>query len=96
MNTTYTFRNLDATEALKGHLQQQVSKLKKLCDGDISPHVILTVEKSDHRVEITMNDRGVKHVSHAESSDMYDSINQAVHKMEQQLRRRKQMASNHR
>lgn len=100
MQTSYTFRNLDATDALKMHAGDKLNKLDKYLVKPIEAHVIFNVERQEHKpqhfVEITLTANGIKHVSHESSDDMYTSLNKAVSKLEAQLRRQKEILREHR
>src|SRR3989338_789489 len=85
METTFTFRNIESTEALKSHTLTKLEKLKKILVKPEKAHVILVVKKFNHQVEITINANGTQYVSHEVSENMYTSIDEAVHKLERQL-----------
>ena len=100
MQMNYTFRNLDATDSLKEHAIKKLHKLDKYLLKPLEAHVIFNVEKVDHKphqhhVEITVIAGGVQHVSQECSDDMYASLNKAVTKLEQQLRRQKERLKDH-
>jgi len=95
METTYTFRNMEATDALRDHTETKFAKLKKLVIKPENAHVIFKVEKFNHMAEITMVADGVRYVVHHTSNDMYTSIDSAVKKLEKQLRNNKERVKNH-
>lgn len=96
METMFTFRNLEATDGLRTHAEGKLEKLQKYCFKPESAHVTLQVDNHHlHRVEIALVDHGAHFVSHASSNDMYASIDQAVAKLERQLRRKKDRQTHH-
>lgn len=96
METMFTFRNLNATDGLKVHTEDKLGKLSKYWFKPESAHIILQVENDhSHRAEITLVDHGEHFISHASSHDMYASIDQAVGKLEAQLRRKKDRHTHH-
>lgn len=95
MDLTYTFRHIDATEALKLHTAQKIHKLDKYHLRLDSAHIIMTIENCDHCAEITLVGPGERLVGHAKSSDMYASIDRAVAKLQVQLRRKKDRVRHH-
>ncbi len=96
METMFTFRNIESTEGLRNHTEEKLLKLKKYCLKPESTHIILHVDKHhSHRAEITLVDHGEHYISHADSSDMYASIDQAISKLEAQLRRKKDRQKHH-
>lgn len=95
METTFTFRNIDASPALKTHAIDKLQKLSKYLIKPTNIHVIFQVERFSHIVEVTLNANGIQHVSQEKSEDMYTSLDSAIHKLEGQLRRYKERLKNH-
>jgi putative sigma-54 modulation protein len=95
MEPTFTFRNLDASESLKEHTRQKILKLDKYLLKPIAAHVIMSIDRHEHKVEITVVDMGREYVSVEKSHDMMSSIDNAVHKIESQLRKAKEKIKNH-
>ncbi|OGQ05300.1 MAG: ribosomal subunit interface protein [Deltaproteobacteria bacterium RIFCSPLOWO2_01_44_7] len=95
METTFTFRNIEASDALKTHTQTKLEKLKKYLIKPTQAHVIFNVERFNHLVEVTLNANGIQYISHEKSEDMYTSIDKAVAKLERQLRKYKERLKEH-
>jgi len=95
MDTTYTFRNMETTDALRDHTENKFAKLKKLIIKPENAHIIFKVEKFNHTAEITMVADGVHYVVHHTSNDMYTSIDSAIKKLEKQLKSNKERVKNH-
>lgn len=95
METTFTFRNLDASDSIKEHARQKILKLDKYLLKPIAAHIILSVDRHEHKAEITLVDMGREYVSVERSSDMMASIDNAVHKIESQLRKAKEKIKDH-
>lgn len=95
METNYTFRNMDATEALRNHTDDKLAKLKKYLIKPGNIHVIFNVEKFNHIAEITLIANGNRYVGSQCSNDMYTSIDGAVKKLETQLRNYKERLKGH-
>ncbi len=95
MDTTFTFRQTEASDALKEHATDKLSKLEKYIFKPISPHVIFKIDGFKHTVEITFQHSGTKYFSKGESSDMYKSIDEAVSKIEKQLKKSRDRIKDH-
>lgn len=95
METNFTFRNLEASEALKQHTIEKLQKLNKYLVKPTAAHVIFHTERFNHIVEITITANGMQHVSHEKSENMYTSIDKAIHKLESQLKKYKERIKNH-
>lgn len=91
LETTFTFRNMESTEALRDHTVDKLDKLSKYTvKHPGSAHVILKVEGPRHMAEVTVNIKGGRYVGLGTSNDMYTSIDSAIHKIETQLSRKKE------
>jgi putative sigma-54 modulation protein len=92
MQTAITFRNLDATEAIKAYARAKVERAEKYIDIDTKSeaHVVLALEKHLHLAEITLHTGTFFLHGRERSEDMYASIDLAMDKIERQLKRFKE------
>ena len=90
MNIATTARHYDLAPALKDYAEGKVLHLKRYFDHIVNAHVVFSLEKYRHKVEITLHVNGKDFVSVEESDDMYASVDGAVDKLETQLRRFKE------
>ncbi len=97
MQVNITFRNMFATDALRSHVQDKLSKVvDKYLDKVTEAHVTLSLERYLHQAEINLH-AGHFHVrSKEKSEDMYASIDMAIDKVERQLKKHKERLKNHR
>ena len=92
MKVTVTGRKLDITEAIRNHLDRKMAKpLQELGDA-ADVHVALSVEKHRHFAEITVKGKGFTVHSEEETDDLYVAMDNAVEKIEKQLRKHKERA----
>ena len=87
MNITTTARHYDLAPALKDYAETKVHSLKKYFDHIVNAHVIFSLEKYRQRVEITLHVNGKDFVTLQETEDMYLSVDRAIEKLEEQLKR---------
>ncbi len=81
----YTGRHIDVTPALKSHAEEHLNKIAHVFDGKATKaHIILEVERGRHRAEVNINWRIEALTATASSADMYQSISQAIGKIEKQ------------
>jgi len=90
MNISTTARHYDLAPALKDYAEGKVHHLKRYFDHIVNAHVVFSLEKYRHKVEISLHVNGKDFVSVEESDDMYASVDGAVDKLETQLRRFKE------
>ena len=95
MQVSVTFRHMDATEALKAFAAEKVSKIEKYILTPTDAHVVLSVERHQHRAEINVSANGMRIRGEESSGDMYGSIDAAAQKIERQLKRYRNKLANH-
>lgn len=87
MELRITGRHLDLTPEIKNYAESAVASLDRFFDRIIDTHLILEVEKHRQRAELTVNVQGHQLVSHAETDDLYVSIDDVIDKMQRQLKK---------
>ena len=87
MGISFTFRHMEPSTELKSYVEEKVYKVKKYFDSPVEAHIVLKVEKFRHIADMTLSVDGNKIKAVDESGDMYSSIDQAMDKIEEQLRR---------
>lgn len=81
----YSGRHIDVTPALKTHTEEHLAKIAHVFDGRANrAHVIMEVERGRHRAEVIVNWRNEMLTASSTSTDMYQSISQAIGKIEKQ------------
>lgn len=96
MQVSVTFRHMESTEALKDHCTERVHRITKFLPQATSAHVILCVEKKLTHVAEVLIDGGAFHCrGEAKTEDMYKSIDDAVGKIERQVKRYSEKIHNH-
>lgn len=86
MNVTFTGRHLEVTDGLRNYANEKLQRLHRHYDKIISVHIIFGVDKLVQQAEATLNvpHAGAIH-AHAESDDMYGSIDALFEKLERQV-----------
>lgn len=90
-----TFRHTAPTEALKSHVEEKLGRLTKYFVKPEAFHVILTVERARHIVEITFSENGNLYTAREKTNNMYLSIDRTIHKLEHQLKKYKEKLKEH-
>ena len=86
MNISITFRQMDATEAVKGYANDKVAKLQKFLRQPLHGQVTLSCQKTLHLVEVDLTSGSQHYHAHESSEDMYASIDKVIDKIEAQIR----------
>lgn len=82
-------KNMQLTEALKEATIKKVERLDKFFQKDVEAKVVLSIERKNQKVEVTIPFNGRIARVEESSDDMYNSIDEAVESLEQQLRKYK-------
>ncbi|MDI6812245.1 MAG: ribosome-associated translation inhibitor RaiA [Desulfitobacteriaceae bacterium] len=85
MNIMIRGKHIEVTDALKDYVMKRVSKLERYSDEFQDVQVTLLVEKDRHRVEVTAPINGMILRGEEETSDMYQSIDLVLEKLERQI-----------
>lgn len=94
-NVMVTGRHVHITDGMKQHARDRIAKLEHIGDRIIDVTVTMDIQKLSHTVEIIMKYGHTVICSRASTTDMYVSIDQAVSKLETQLRRYKKKLQDH-
>ena len=94
-NITVTGRNVHVTDAMKDYALDKVSKVERFSDRIIDVQIIMDVQRIDHKCDIILKVNHWIIKSSAVTTQMYASIDEAVHKLESQLRRHRKKLQEH-
>jgi len=86
MNIAITFRQMDATDAVKGYGTDKIAKLQKFLRQPIHGQVTLSCQKTVHMAEVDVHAGSDHFHAHEGSEDMYASIDIVIDKLERQIR----------
>jgi putative sigma-54 modulation protein len=78
-------RHVDVTEAMKAYAIEKIGKLEKFHHRMQDVVITMDVQKLKHKVDIVLKIDQILVKSHAESEDMYASIDLAVDKLSRQV-----------
>jgi len=92
MKLTVAGRNIEITDGIREHLETKMGKTISELGEKADVHVALSVEKHRHFAEITVKTKGFTVHSKDETDDLYASMDNALVKIEKQLRKHKEKA----
>ena len=90
MKISVTFRNAEGEDWQREYVEERLKKLKKYIDNPVDARVILSVEKFRNTAEINLSANGLNINSSEEDKDMHLAIDNAIEKIERQLKKRKE------
>lgn len=89
MEVRITARHFDLTDDLKEFAEMRMRSLTRYFDKIIDAHLKLDVEKYRHTADLNTTVYGAVLFSSANSNDMYASVDEAINKMEGQVKKHK-------
>ncbi|MBW6514579.1 MAG: ribosome-associated translation inhibitor RaiA [Candidatus Syntrophosphaera sp.] len=95
MQITITARHFELTKAIRDYVETSCLKLKKYFDHIITVHATLALENSRNICEISLHASRFNLQSQSEEMDMYLSIDNALDKMEAQIKKLKERVTDH-
>ncbi len=87
MEIKVTFRHTEPIDSLKNYVIKKLSKIERLIDFPAKAHVVLSVEKFRHQVDVSLNLNGTWINATEQSEDMYAAIDQIADNIEQQVKK---------
>jgi putative sigma-54 modulation protein len=90
MQTSVTFKNIDASEHLKSYVSDKLNRLDKYLYNPAEANVVLSVEKFRHTAEINIIGDRLNIIGKEETEDMYSAIDMVMDKLEKQIKKNKQ------
>jgi putative sigma-54 modulation protein len=89
MNTEVTTRHFELSDSLKQRTEERLNKLQRFFDRILDARVVVSFEKNRYDAEATLIANGTPITSHAEGETDRAALEQALDKLEVQIRRHK-------
>jgi len=95
MKISVTFRNTEGDNWHKEYIDQKLKRLDKYLDTPVEARVVLSVEKFRNVAEVNLMTNGQTLNAKEEAKEMSLAIDNAVEKIERQLKKRKERTRGH-
>lgn len=97
MQIQITGKHLETGDALRAHVETQLAAgISKYFERGAEVHVTFSKQGHAYRTDCTVHlDSGLRAQAHSDDTDIYAGFDQALTKMEKQLRRYKRRLKNH-
>ncbi len=86
MRISYTFRNMESSDAIKNYASEKIGKIQKYMRAPLHAELTFSTERHLHRVDMTLTGDSHQYAGHGQSEDMYATIDQVVDKIDRQVR----------
>jgi putative sigma-54 modulation protein len=90
MQISVTFRQMDASDALRGYAQERIERVKRYIPSPVEANVVLSMERYLQVADITISANGLLVRGEEKSEDMYNSVDRAMEKIERQMKKLRQ------
>jgi len=88
MQIHFTGRHVEVTDSLKKYAEERLGKMSTYIDDIIDIHTTLSIEKHRHQADILLKSKSGAFMASAETDDMYQSLSQAIDKLETQVHKK--------
>jgi len=95
MDLHISFRNMDTSQALQVYTREKSEKLKRYFNGRISVTWNFSVEKLSKVAHCRLVGNNMDYFGEASTEDIHASVDQALIKIEKQLRKHKEIVKDH-
>ena len=95
MQVNLTGHHVDLTTPMRDYVNSKIERLERHFDHATDIHVVLSVEKTRHKAEATMNVSGGKLFADSVEEDMYAAIDSLVDKLDRQVKKHKEKLTDH-
>ncbi|UCD83458.1 MAG: ribosome-associated translation inhibitor RaiA [Deltaproteobacteria bacterium] len=89
MKISVTSRHLKSNKGLRDYVEEKLLKMGKYLSEPIEANVVLTGEKFRQLSEVAITHSGLTTRGEGEAADIRSAIDNAIEKLEKQLRRQK-------
>ena len=96
MNLDLSGHHLEITPAIRNYVTEKITRVTRHFDHVIDVHVVLTVEKLQHKSEATVHVAGRDIHVEAIDGDMYAAIDALADKLDRQVLKHKEKLKIHR
>lgn len=95
MQINLTGHHLDITQRMHAYVVDKFERLERHFENVTDIHVILSVDKLQHKAEATVFLRGAKLHANAVEEDMYAAIDGLIDKLDRQVIKHKEKLTDH-
>jgi len=96
MNLQLSGRHIEVTPALRDYVLHKLDRITRHFDHVIDVNVVLSVEKSQHRIEANVHVSGKDIFLESRGTDMYAAIDDLADRLDRQIIKYKEKHADHR
>jgi len=89
MKITYTARKVNLRDNFKERVEKKLKKFEKIFSEDAQVNVVVTMNKNNQTVEITIKDNSMIYRAEKTQLEMNDAVDKCIEVLKRQLRKNK-------
>ncbi len=89
MKITYTARKVNLRDNFKERVEKKLKKFEKIFSSDATVNVVVTMNKNNQTVEITIKDNSMVYRAEKTQLEMNDAVDKCIDVLGRQLRKNK-------
>ena len=89
MKITYTARKVNLRDNFKERVEKKLKKFENIFSEDASVNVVVTMNKNNQTVEITIKDNSMVYSAEKTQLEMNDALDKCIEVLKRQLRKNK-------
>lgn len=90
MQLSITGHHLTVIEPLRDYVTEKLQKLERHYDHITNTHVVLSIEKLQHRAEATIHISGAELFAESDCDDLYAAIDKLTDRLDRQILKHKE------
>ncbi len=95
MQLSITGQHINITPALRDYVDSKLERLERHFENVTDIHCVLSVEKTRHKAEATVQVSGTTLFADEVQEDMYAAIDGLIDKLDRQVKKHKEKLQNH-
>lgn len=95
MKVDYSFKHLDASQALMGYTGERLEKIEKFETKPMDVHVVYSMQRHECMIEVTVLDGRRKFKATSISNDFYKAVDNMINKLTRQMSKGKKKLKYH-
>lgn len=85
MKIDYSFKHLDASQALMGYTEERLAKIEKFEIKPMDVHVVYSMQRHECMIEVTVLEGRRKFKATSVSTDFYRAVDNMINKLTRQM-----------
>jgi putative sigma-54 modulation protein len=95
MQLNLSGHHVEVTEAMRAYAEKRLERIRRHFDRVIDVHMVMSVEKNEHKAEATLHVSGTDIFADAKDTNMYRAIDALADKLDRSVLKHKEKRRDH-